>query len=326
MQEDLFVGTAGTSVWFGRDRGETWTRPYSESGLYIEARVWALSVHPDMPGVVFAGTDHGVFRSDPQRQKWQHLPSALDTLSTWSLVQAPDNPQVMLVGTQPAGIWRSEDAGKTWTQVPARFAAECIYVHRPRVTVITYDPRDPSHVYAGVEIDGVWRSADGGRSFTKAPSQGLISEDIHGLAVVYGPHGRGLFATTNKGLCISTDDGESWTTQVLDSPWQYTRTIIARGRGEGRIFLTNGDGPPGSTGRLLLSDDHGVTWRDANLPGTLNSTPWCLAMNPADPSLIFCCSNLGQIFRSEDGGDHWVKLKREFGEVRCAVWQPRANA
>jgi hypothetical protein len=47
MQEDLFVGTAGTSVWFGRDRGETWTRPYSESGLYIEARVWALSVHPD---------------------------------------------------------------------------------------------------------------------------------------------------------------------------------------------------------------------------------------------------------------------------------------
>ncbi len=82
MQEDLFVGTAGTSVWFGRDRGETWTRPYSESGLYIEARVWALSIHADMPGVVFAGTDHGIFRGDPQRQKWQHLPSPLDTHST----------------------------------------------------------------------------------------------------------------------------------------------------------------------------------------------------------------------------------------------------
>lgn len=324
MPEDLLVGTAGTSVWFSRDRGESWSRPYSESGLYIEARVWALSTHPGTPNIVYAGTDHGVFRGDPQRLKWQHLPSALDTLSIWSLVQAPDDPKVILAGAQPAGIWRSEDGGETWMQLPAPFVDECIYVHRPRVTVITHDPRDPSRVYAGVEIDGVWRSNDGGRSFAKAPSRGLASEDIHGLAVVYGSQGRLLFATTNKGLCVSNDDGESWTTRILDSPWQYTRTIVARDRGEGRIFLTNGDGPPGSTGRLLLSDDHGATWRDANLPGALNSTPWCLAMNPADQSLIYCCSNLGQMFRSEDGGNHWTKLTREFGEVRCTTWMPRA--
>jgi len=46
MPNLLCVGTAGMSVWFSRDDGETWIRPYIESGLYLEARVWALSAHP----------------------------------------------------------------------------------------------------------------------------------------------------------------------------------------------------------------------------------------------------------------------------------------
>ena len=150
-----------------------------------------------------------------------------------------------------------------------------------------------------------------------------MSDDIHGLAVVYGPHGRTLFATTNKGFCASRDDGATWTTRPLDSQWQYTRTVLPRADGGGTLFLTNGDGPPGSTGRLWRSPDFGETWHDAGLPGRLNSTPWCLATNPADPSLVFLCSNLGQIFRSQDGGGTWTKLDREFGEVRSILWQPR---
>ncbi len=46
MDTRLCVGTCGMSVWFSDDLGESWTRPYSESGLYLEARVWALSWHP----------------------------------------------------------------------------------------------------------------------------------------------------------------------------------------------------------------------------------------------------------------------------------------
>ena len=79
---------------------------------------------------------------------------------------------------------------------------------------------------------------------------------------------------------------------------------------------------PGCTGRLVGSGDYGGTWKDRNLPGELNSTTWTVATHPFDPKLIFVCSNLGQIFRSTDGGESWVKLPREFGEVRSTLWQP----
>ncbi|MEY4862651.1 MAG: hypothetical protein RLZ51_746, partial [Pseudomonadota bacterium] len=81
----LCVGTAGMSVWFSRDLGETWERPYSESGLYLEARVWALSTHPDVPGEVLAGTDSGLYRWRESERRWTHLPGPLDATCTWAL-------------------------------------------------------------------------------------------------------------------------------------------------------------------------------------------------------------------------------------------------
>jgi photosystem II stability/assembly factor-like uncharacterized protein len=66
----------------------------------------------------------------------------------------------------------------------------------------------------------------------------------------------------------------------------------------------------------------GRTWKDAKLPGELNSTPWCIASHAVDPSILFVCTNFGQLFRSMDGGDTWQKLKREFGEVRAVMLAP----
>ena len=102
----------------------------------------------------------------------------------------------------------------------------------------------------------------------------------------------------------------------------HSGAIQPRADGAGTVFLANGNGPPGSTGRVLISDDAGESWRDGGLPGTPNSTPWCFATNPADPDLVFVCTNLGELYRSTDGGGAWTKLDREFGEVRSILWQP----
>jgi photosystem II stability/assembly factor-like uncharacterized protein len=321
MNVGLYVGTVGMSVWFSEDLGETWKRPYGESGLYMECRVFALETRPAAPGEVLAGTDEGLYRWDPQATKWNHLPSALDERPVWQVVQSPHDPNLLLAGTQPAGLYRSEDGGVTWQRVNVNLAEHCIFVDRTRVTKILFDPGDSRLIWLGIEIDGVYRSTDRGQTWSKC-SQGLISEDIHGLAAVRGRDGRRkVFATTNKGLHVSHDDGDTWTMQPLDSPWQYTRTVVERADRSGTIFLTNGDGPPGTTGRLLRSRDCGDTWQDA-FQAPFNSTPWCIATHPADPALLFVCTNLGQIYRSQDGGDSWHKLKREFGEVRACVWQP----
>lgn len=319
MSTLLCVGTSGMSVWFSRDLGETWTRPYIESGLYLECRVWSMTAHPKRPGEVLVGTDMGIYRWREREKHWTHLPSPLDQMHVWSLVQAPDDPDYLVAGTHPAGMFWSSDGGGTWTRAQSAFAESCIFVGNPRVTQILFDPVDANVMWAGVEIDGVHRSEDRGRSWKKVGS-GLLSDDIHGVAVVRNG-GKLVYATTNKGLHVSRDEGQTWQFQELPSTWQYTRTIVPRADGDATVFLTNGNGPPGSTGRLLRSRDHGQHWEDAGLPGELNSTPWTVATNKSDPKLIFVCSNLGQIFRSTDGGESWTRLKREFGEVRSTLWQ-----
>jgi photosystem II stability/assembly factor-like uncharacterized protein len=108
----------------------------------------------------------------------------------------------------------------------------------------------------------------------------------------------------------------------LESPWQYTRAVQLRADGFKRIFLTNGDWPPGSTGRLLISEDAGQHWEERALPADLNSTVWCLGTNAFDPRLIYVLTNLGQLFISRDGGDNWRKIRREFGGVRSIHWRP----
>jgi photosystem II stability/assembly factor-like uncharacterized protein len=173
-----------------------------------------------------------------------------------------------------------------------------------------------------VELDGVRRTRDGGRTW-QACNEGMFTADIHGLSLTH--HGaRKLFATTNKGLFISEDDGDTWTHHVVDSPWQYMRVSHERADVTGTLFISNGDGPPGSTGRILRSHDNGKSWENTGAEG-FNSTPWCFATHPADPDRVYCASNLGQIYRSTDGGGRWTKLKREMGEIRAILWRPLAG-
>jgi photosystem II stability/assembly factor-like uncharacterized protein len=98
------------------------------------------------------------------------------------------------------------------------------------------------------------------------------------------------------------------------------RSIAERPDHTGVIFMTNGDGPPGSHGRLYRSRDNGATWQDAKLPGEVESSCYFLAVNAADPNLVFAAATLGQLYRSTDGGETWTALKRRLGEIRAIAW------
>jgi photosystem II stability/assembly factor-like uncharacterized protein len=163
-------------------------------------------------------------------------------------------------------------------------------------------------------------SRDGGRTFARRAA-GLVSEDVHGFAVVANGS-RTVFAATNAGLHASADDGENWTFQKIDSEWQYTRSILSTPGQRDTMLLTNGNGAPGTKGRLFRSENAGRTWSDAHLPGPVESSVYFLATHPADPNLVFAAATLGQLFRSDDGGGHWTALPQRLNEIRAIAWLP----
>ncbi len=320
----IYAGTVGQGVWRSLDEGETFQRFCT--GMFMEAEVRALAVHPTDPECLYAGTDAGLYRTMNGGESWERLETPFDPgqgwragVVIWSLLIHPQNPDLLFVGTCPSAFYRSQDAGVTWEKLAAALTPECAPIVYSRVTCLLADPEEPETIWAGVEIDGVWRSRDMGESWERL-STGLSSTDIHGLAIVPGTP-RTVFATTNNDLNLSLDDGATWTPQQVKQifPHGYCRGIVAKADDPRTLFLGNGNGPPGTTGSLQVSRDGGATWQQAALPQIPNSTLWTFAVNAVSPDLVFTASINGYLYRSRDGATTWQKCGHEFGEVRTLV-------
>ncbi len=318
----LYVGTIGEGLFRSLDGGETFRRACE--GMFVECHVRALAVRPDDPSCLYLGSERGVFRSLDGAESWASLEAPLARHEVWSICLVPSAPDTIVVGTCPSSIFRSDDGGRTWAEARTRMVKECPRILHTRVTSLLSDPANPDRLWAGVEIDGLHRSEDRGRTWAPLGS-GMSSRDVHALALVPGEKGaRRLLAATNNDTNVSLDDGETWRPLHVEKalPWPYSRALAQKPGAPEVVLLGNGDFPPGSEGLVARSTDGGETWAPASMPGRANSTIWCFAAHPADPELIYAASVSGQVYRSTDGGASWEKLRREFGEVRALAWAP----
>lgn len=323
MLATAYAATVGHSVWFSNDLGETWNRAFTPNGgVYNECRAWCVNVHPQRPGEVLAGTDTGIYRWSPREKRFVHIPSPMDGLHILQIAQAPHDPDIVYAGTRPAMIFKSADGGRSWSRCEMGNSAECDFINTPRVTSIHFDPMHRESVWVTIEIDGVFRTRDGGKTWTKL-NEGLRSPDTHNLVFFDDKSGRVILCSTEEGLHRSEDEGRTWHhVDVPQAPWPYFRCIRKRADDSGVVFLSIGDKPSGEQGMLLRSRDRGRTWARIELPVAPNTTIWWIATSAELPSLIFACTIFGQVFRSTDGGETWVKAKRELGELRMIAFQP----
>ncbi|HWP58212.1 MAG TPA: hypothetical protein VNL14_10015 [Candidatus Acidoferrales bacterium] len=327
----LFVGTIGQGVMHSTDSGNTWDRVRLRRGLHSDALVRCLAVHPKKPQTVFAGSDRGLYRTDDAGTTWEKIPSPLDDYYLWSLAIDPDEPEVMFAGTgtpTPAAIFRSTDGGRSWEKRPVEIAATCSNVGVPRVTGIAIDPLDRNNVWVGLEVDGVRVSRDRGETWEDADVH-VNQNDVHNVVVSAGPP-KTVIVVGNRDIHTSADDGATWEALGLQKslPWKspaeqiYLRGIAVEPGNPRKIFLGVGDFTPGTTGAVLRSDDLMKSWKLLALPVSPNSSMWTFGTHPADGNVVFAASRFGYLYRSDDGGESWTKLKREFSEIAAVRWIP----
>jgi photosystem II stability/assembly factor-like uncharacterized protein len=317
MDYNLVLGTAGWGVWHSPDAGKSWLR--HRKPFPLNSRIQALAVLPGEPHGLLAAGDTGVFRSRDGGASWSRMGAAGDLPTVWSLAVDPSDPQTVFAGTRPTAIYRSRDGGASWKRLNVGAATECS-IGTAFVTRVLVD-RDRT-VWAGVEIDGVFRSEDGGDTWTKVVN-GLYDLDVHDMALAPSNPPR-VYTSTNGELFWSDDRGETWTPIGVKTRWPlpYARGIAVKPDEPHVLFAGCGQTTTGETGGVLRSNDGGQSWRSLPLPSRPNATMWGLATHPADAARIVAFSLFGEVYVSEDAGESWRKIAREFGEIRAAAWLP----
>jgi hypothetical protein len=151
----------------------------------------------------------------------------------------------------------------------------------------------------------------------------LYDPDIHAMTIAATSPKR-VIASTAREVFASVDMGETWKPMGVKEKWPlpYARGMAVKADDPGVLFAGCGETTTGEKGYVLRSTDAGATWEILKLPTQANSTVWGLATHPADGNRILAFSLFGEVYLSDDAGDSWHKIAREFGEIRAAAWLP----
>lgn len=264
-------------------------------------RVSAVVGLPGNPCVYYAGAaSGGIFKSVDAGTSWEPVFDGQPVSSIGSLAVAPSDPNVVWAGTGEAfirsnvshgnGIYKSTDAGKTWTRMGLE--------NTGRIGRIVVDPRDPDvvfaaamgHCYGPQQERGVFRTADGGKTWTRV-----------------------LFVDENTGC-----------SDIAMDP-QNPRILFA---GMWPILIrTWGKWSGGPGGSLHVSRDGGTTWtrlKGAGLPETEIGKVG-LAVSPTDSNRIYALIEAADegLWRSEDGGRSWKHVNHDTALLNRPLYYTR---
>src|SRR5512139_1406557 len=235
----FYIGVCNGGVWKTTDAGRTWKPIFDDQPT---GSIGWVAVAPSDPNVIYVASGEGLPRPD---------------LSTGD------------------GIYKSTDAGKTWTHLGLRDGQQI-----PKIAI---DPRNPDRLFVAVlghpygpnQERGIFRSADGGRTFQKVLYK---DENTGGKDVDIDP--------SNPDIVYAT----MWETR--QGPWENAAWA-------------------GTNGGIFKSTDGGTTWRPLTkgLPDGLTEAE--LAIAPSNPRRLYATVEAGGadgIYRSDDAGETWTRV------------------
>jgi len=297
----------------GDDRWELKTR-----GLPDKPAIRAITTHPKHPDTVYAGTQHGLYRSSDHGDHWAKVDIPDHGVPVWSLLFDPHNSDVMYAGYENCEIFRSDDGGERWRQLP-------VSVRFPEVTVapganpakrvlgLSANPANPDEIYGAVEVGGIIRSLDGGEHWENMSHGQYVNDDtvdMHGVLVARWRSGT-VLAIGRAGLFSSTDRGAHWASARLDplnpKGQTYCRNIREAPGDPKTIWVAAGASFQSDVGALFRSRDGGTSWSRMDMGIKPKSTMFTIAFDERQPKRMYCATSGGEVFASSDGGDSWTE-------------------
>jgi photosystem II stability/assembly factor-like uncharacterized protein len=296
----------------GGDRWEPVTR-----GLPEAPAIRAIATHPEHAGTVYVGTQHGPYRSTDHGESWERLNIADHGAPVWSLALDPRDPRVLYAGYENCEIYRSEDDGEHWRQLPVTVRFPEITVGRganpaKRLLKLAINPSNSHEVYGAIEVGGIIRSLDGGEHWENMSHGQYLNDDtvdMHGVLVGRWRPGT-VLAISRAGLFRSTDRGEHWTSaglEPLNAKGQtYCRDIREVPGDPKTIWVAAGANFQSDVGALFRSTDGGQSWARVDMGVKPETTVFALAFDERQPRRMYCATTVGEVFASEDGGQSWL--------------------
>ncbi len=302
-------------------------------GPFRGGRTRAATGVPSQPNVFYvAQVNGGVWKSDDYGRTWNPIFDDEPTQSIGAIAVAPSDPNTIYVGSGEGlhrpdlsvgnGIYKSTDAGKTWTHLGLNDAQQ--------IPALAVDPRDPNRVFAAVlghpygpsEERGIYRSTDGGQTWQKVISKDEntggcdIEIDSSNPDVVYssmweareGPwEDNNDYNGTGGGLFKSSDGGTTWRQLSNGLPKDLSQIYVAVAPSDSRrLYATLAT----ASGRLAVyrSDDAGENWSQATTDprssGRIGGGDLPVPkVDPKNPGIVIIASTV--TMRSTDGGKTW---------------------
>jgi photosystem II stability/assembly factor-like uncharacterized protein len=319
-----YAGYTGGGLWKTENAGNDWKN--ISDGFFKTSSIGAIAVAESDANVVYVGTgEHavrgqsssfgdGMYKSTDAGRTWTR--SGLEKTKQISAIRVhPKNPDLVYVaaqgdrwiGTSDRGIYRSADGGKSWTLIlkgdNATSGASSLSMDptNPRILYASFwdHQRTPWMVRSGGPGSGIWKSTDGGDSWTRLSGglpklMGKIGVDVSPADPerVYA-----IIEADKGGLYRSDDGGKNWKLlsedRLIQTRSWYYMNVTADPKNADVVWVMNAP--------VMKSIDGGKTFAVVNAKHGDNHQLW---INPSDSRYV-ANANDGGASISMDGGKSW---------------------
>ena len=286
-RERIYVGT-WRQGWRSDDGGKNWK--HIAEGMVLDTDMFSITIDPEKPDNIWVATCGWVYNTENAGDKWTRYRDGFNNRRIHDVEIDPCDRDTVYAGSV-AGLYRSDDKGKSWYVI----SDEGLVVNS-----IVLHPQRRDRIVLGIEGDGVYVSQDRGRTFTRS-SDGLHNLRITTIAPDPFEKNRVfaavVFGGAASGIYRSDDAGKTWERASRTALPEVLSIAIAAEADADVKFLA------GTEKGFFWSND-GVEWTQAEPAGFPIRVDKILRFNR---TRSFAATAEG-VFTTRDGGKNWYRL------------------